>query len=276
MSKSKITHELGAAPDTDFAPLPVRNGRPSSAAGDSNRRLEMVPPKRLVTDKRNARTHSQQQIGQIARSIERFGFVSPVLIDEANQIIAGHGRVEAAKLLGLTEVPTLRLSHLSAAEQRAYIIADNRLAELAGWDRDILATELQALIELNFEIEFTGFDVGEVDIILNDADADRGESADPSDELPPPISGPTVSQAGDVWLLGEHELRCGHDQDPRAYAAADAVIRRWQSFTGKSAMLAGVGKTFKEVAKERASIASPDAARTGGCRQSRPAKREAA
>ena len=106
---------------------------------------------------RNARTHSLAQIKQIAASIKRFGFTNPVLIDDADQIIAGHGRYAAAKLLGLDAVPTVRLSHLSAAEKRAYILADNRLAEKAGWNREILAIELQGLIELDFDVEITGF-----------------------------------------------------------------------------------------------------------------------
>ena len=106
-------------------------------------RIEMVPVTRLVASKRNARTHSKKQIRQIADSIKRFGFNNPVLVDDGGTIIAGHGRVEAAKLLGMDDVPTLRLSHLSATEQRAYVLADNRLAEKAGWDREILAVELR-------------------------------------------------------------------------------------------------------------------------------------
>src|SRR5215208_3206804 len=118
---------------------------------------------------RNARTHSKKQIKQIARSIERFGFTNPVLISDDNEIIAGHGRVEAAKLLGIDSVPTLRLSHLSPAQRRAYIIADNKLAQNAGWDRDVLAIELQALIDVEFDVELTGFSLAEVDLLIEDA-----------------------------------------------------------------------------------------------------------
>jgi len=103
----------------------------------------------------NARTHSKRQIEQIARSIERFGFLNPVLIDASGAIICGHGRVEAASRLGLNRVPTLRIEHLSDAEKRAYILADNKLAEKAGWDREILAIELQALVDMDFEIKIT-------------------------------------------------------------------------------------------------------------------------
>ena len=118
----------------------------------------------------NARTHSDKQITQIAASIRNFGFNNPVLVDADNRIIAGHGRVEAAKRLGLTSVPTIRLDHLSDAERRAYVIADNRLAELAGWDREILEIELQALagLDLDFDVEITGFDTAELDFLLDD------------------------------------------------------------------------------------------------------------
>jgi ParB-like chromosome segregation protein Spo0J len=124
----------------------------------------------------NARTHSKKQVRQIANSIEKFGFCNPVLIDDDKQIIAGHGRVEAAKLLGIDAVPTCRLSHLSAAEKRAYILADNKLAEKAGWDKELLAIELQGLIDLDFEIELTGFEMPEIDLILEDAREANGVS----------------------------------------------------------------------------------------------------
>src|SRR5829696_6548646 len=117
----------------------------------------------------NARTHSKKQIKQIARSIDRFGFTNPVLISDDNEIIAGHGRVEAARLLGLATVPTLRLSHLGPAERRAYVIADNKLALNAGWDHDLLAIELQGLIDLEFEVELTGFSLAEIDLVLEEA-----------------------------------------------------------------------------------------------------------
>src|SRR5262249_49149384 len=126
------------------------------------RKVTFRPISDLATNPRNARTHSPRQIQEIARSIERFGFNNPVLIDERNQIIAGHGRVEAAKLLGRERVPTLRIGHLSDQDKRAFIIADNRLAEKAGWDPEILAIELQGLIELDFDVELAGFSIPEV------------------------------------------------------------------------------------------------------------------
>ena len=117
----------------------------------------------------NARTRSRKQFGRFRTASTRFGFSNPVLIDHDLQIIAGHGRVEAAKQLGIDAVPTCRLSHLTEADKRAYILAGNKLAEKAGWDRQLLAIELQGLIELDFEIELTGFEMPEIDVILEDA-----------------------------------------------------------------------------------------------------------
>jgi len=184
-----------------------------------DRSVELVAVDHLKPAKANARTHSRKQIRQIAESIERFGFTNPVLIDNNNQIIAGHGRVEAAKLLGLSGVPALRLSHLSAAEKRAYIIADNKLAELAGWDREILAIELQGLIDLDFEVELTGFEMGAIDIILEDSDEAQRETSGPEDKTPEPLPGPAVTQVGDLWLLSGHRLLCGDSRDSAAYEA---------------------------------------------------------
>src|SRR5437588_11810954 len=165
----------------------------------------------------NARTHSKKQVRQIANSIARFGFCNPVLIDDKKQIIAGHGRVEAAKLLGIDAVPTCRLSHLSEADKRAYILADNKLAENAGWDKELLAIELQGLIDLDFEIELTGFEIPEIDLILEDAREAKEEASGPEDRVPQYPSGPLVSQAADLWVLGKHHLLCADARDQTAY-----------------------------------------------------------
>ena len=165
----------------------------------------------------NARTHSKKQVRQIANSIARFGFCNPVLIDDAKQIVAGHGRVEAAKLLGIDAVPTCRLSHLSEADKRAYILADNKLAEKAGWDKQLLAIELQCLIDLDVEIELTGFEMPEIDIILEDAREADGASSGPEDSVPQHSSGPAVTRTGDLWLLGNHRLLCSDARDEAAY-----------------------------------------------------------
>jgi DNA modification methylase len=183
-----------------------------------NVNIELASPKQLRPYPNNARTHTRKQIRQIADSITQFGFTNPVLIDDAGQIIAGHGRVEAAKLLGLAAVPTIKLSHLSTAEKRAYIIADNRLAEKAGWDREVLAIELQALIDVDFDVELTGFEAGEIDLTLADADDARREEGGPEDRIPEPAAEQVVSRAGDLWLLGSHRLLCGDARDPAAYS----------------------------------------------------------
>lgn len=170
--------------------------------------LVQLPPDTLHPYDRNARTHSAKQIKQIARSIERFGFTNPVLVSDDLEIIAGHGRVAAAKQLGLSTVPCLRLSHLNADERRAYVLADNKLAENAGWDQEILAIELQALIDLDFDLDLTGFEIAEVDLILDQVST----RPDKADELPVPVAGPAVTQPGDLWMLGDHRLLCGDAQ----------------------------------------------------------------
>ena len=128
--------------------------------------INYLPINALADNPRNARTHSKRQIQQIANSIESFGFVNSVLIDRQNTIIAGHGRVAAAKLLGMTEVPTVRLESLTDEQVRAYVVADNRLAELAGWDRSILAIEFQHLLTLDgaIDVTLTGFEMPEIDL----------------------------------------------------------------------------------------------------------------
>jgi DNA modification methylase len=180
--------------------------------------IECTPVSELRPHPNNARTHSRKQIRQIAKSIEQFGFCNPVLVDDAKQIIAGHGRVEAAKLLGVDAVPTCRLSHLSEADKRAYVLADNKLAENAGWDKELLAIELQGLIELEVDIELTGFDMAEIDFILEEAREATDAASGPEDEPPQPSSGPAVTQTGDLWLLGSHRLLCGDARDQAAYA----------------------------------------------------------
>ena len=178
--------------------------------------VELRPVAQLTPYERNARTHSKKQIGQIADSIKTFGFVNPVLIDAGGKIIAGHGRVEAAKQLGLSEVPTITLEHLSESEQRAYILADNRLAELAGWDDGILAIELQYLMDLNldFDISVIGFETPEIDLLIQSIAPDN----DPDDMLPQIDElVPVVSVTGDLWMLGEHRVLCGDALQESSY-----------------------------------------------------------
>jgi ParB-like chromosome segregation protein Spo0J len=171
--------------------------------------IEDRPPGDLKPYGRNARTHSPKQIAEIAASIKAFGFNNPVLIDKDDGIVAGHGRVEAAKLLGFSTVPTIRLEHLSEAQKRAYILADNKLAEKAGWDREILAIELQHLmdLELVFDVSVTGFEMPEIDVLIQDLEA-KPAKADPADAVPA-ITGPAVTKPGDIWQIGPHRLICG-------------------------------------------------------------------
>jgi len=163
----------------------------------------------------NARTHSRKQIDQIAQSIVAFGWTNPVLTDDHNCIIAGHGRWLAAKQLGLSEVPTISLSGMTDAQKRAYILADNKLAENAGWDDDLLKIELGALsdLDLDFDIGVIGFETAELDLIL----VDDVKAEDPPAPLPEP--GPAISQPGDLWILGHHRLFCGDALKAESYEA---------------------------------------------------------
>ncbi len=155
-------------------------------------------------------THSKKQIHQIADSITRFGFTNPVLISDDGEIIAGHGRVSAAKLLGRDTVPTVRLSHLNAAERRAYVLADNKLALNAGWDQEILAIELQALIDLDFDVSADRLLAGRdrSDPRRRPRECSRRRASGPEDVIPP-MTGDVVTRTGDLWHLGRHRLICG-------------------------------------------------------------------
>ena len=180
--------------------------------------VEHLAPASLKPYARNARTHSAKQIRQIADSIEQFGFTNPVLVSDDGQIIAGHGRVQAAKLLGLETVPAVRLSHLSESERRAYVLADNKLALNAGWDDEMLAIELQGLSDLDFDLDLTGFEAVEIDLILDPTkETDPDAATGPEDEIPV-VDGPAVSQAGDLWILGRHRLICGDALNAEDYA----------------------------------------------------------
>jgi DNA modification methylase len=179
--------------------------------------VESLVLKELKPHTRNARIHTKHQIRQIAESIRAFGFTNPILIDSCNRIIAGHGRVEAAKILAMERVPTIRLERLSEEQIRAYIIADNKLAENAGWDKSILAIELQHLLTLDctdFDVTITGFEVAEIDVILDEA----GEAAE--EPVPKPIlDDAPITEPGDLWLLGKHRVLCGNSLRGDSYNA---------------------------------------------------------
>ncbi|MEM5471875.1 DNA methyltransferase [Hoeflea sp. AS60] len=189
---------------------------------------QTCPIDSLVPYANNARTHSKKQVRQIAESIRRFGFCNPVLIADDNTIIAGHGRVEAAKLIGMTEVPIRKLSHLSRDEVRAYILADNKLAENAGWDRDLLAIEMQGLMDLEFDIEGLGFSTIEIDMTIGGEQTASSKTDNVLDQIELVGSGPAVTRAGDLWQLGPHRLRCGdarsHDDVARVCDGKPAAL----------------------------------------------------
>jgi len=174
------------------------------------RRIEIWPVGRLVPYARNARTHSDAQIAQIAASIAEFGFNAPILVDSNAGIVAGHGRLLAARKLGLPEVPVVVLDHLTDTQQRAYIIADNKLSENAGWDEKLLAAELTDLEHEGLDLRLVGFSDEELEALLeNDGDGSAPEDEEP---IPEPPSQP-ITQPGDVWLIGGHRLVCGDCRD---------------------------------------------------------------
>lgn len=208
---------------TQSCELAIRSGTSALVSGDLDlhkaiaSRIQLRAPRELTPDPGNARTHSDKQILQIAASIREFGFNNPVLVDADDRIIAGHGRVEAAKQLGLEKVPTILIDHLSKAQRRAYVIADNRLAELAGWDQGMLAIELQYLseIDLDFDVEITGFETAEIDLMIEGLETGKTDDADqiPNHEA----DRPAVTRIGDLWLLGHHRLLCGDARDEACF-----------------------------------------------------------
>ena len=167
----------------------------------------------LIPYIRNARTHSESQIAQIAASIKEFGFLSPILIAEDNTILAGHGRLAAARKLGLTKVPCVKESHLTETQRRAYIIADNKLSLNAGWDEDILAIELSELQGADFDLDILGFDESELASIFEDDKEVEDDDFDVEEEL----NKPCFSKAGDIWTLGRHRLICGDSTKEETY-----------------------------------------------------------
>jgi hypothetical protein len=208
----------------------------------------------LILDPGNPRAHGKRQIRRLADSIATFGFNVPILVDRTLRVVAGHGRLLACRELGWSEVPTIRLDHLGAAEIRAFMIADNRLAEQAEWDEDLLAEQLRilALDELDFSLAATGFELGEIELRIGA----RGAAAKPAGARP---RRRCRTRPGDVWLMGRHRLHCGDAEaacamlagaetpvvvfaaDPRL---ADAILAAWQARTGAAARHAASGRAF--------------------------------
>jgi DNA modification methylase len=177
--------------------------------------IEHHAPTMLKPWANNARTHSKKQLRQIADSIELFGFTNPVLIDGDNTILAGHGRVEAAKQLNMDTVPCLRQDQMTDEQKRAYVLADNKLAENAGWDEELLAIELGALheLDLDFSLDITGFSIAEVDNLIEESSIE--DPGDPADDHLPDADVPSRCQLGDLWQLGKHRLICGDSLVPK-------------------------------------------------------------
>lgn len=192
--------------------------------------IEHIDIKALKPWTRNARIHSRKQVRQIANSIQRFGFTNPVLVDENNNILAGHGRVGAAQLLELTNVPCLRFEKMTASEKRAYVIADNKLALNAGWDEDLLAEEFQALLAVDpsFDLGLTGFSIPEVDALIENTAPE--EAGAPEDEQLP-VDPPARCRVGQLWQLGPHRLVCGNSLNPATVAALMGTDRAQMIFT---------------------------------------------
>ena len=204
-------------------PLP-QNAGPITA-------VEYLPLEAVHADPRNPRLHSKRQIRQIARSIEAFGFNVPVLIDRNNQVIAGHGRLDACRLLCQEEVPTIRLDHLTPAQARAFMIADNKLATLSDWDDDLLGQCLKELseLDLDFSIEATGFEMGEIDLRIEQLEAASDKKDDPVE--PPAPDAIPVSSPGSLWQLGDHRILCGNALVSYDYAQVMGGKRAQIAFT---------------------------------------------
>ena len=171
----------------------------------------------LIPYGRNPRTHSDAQVAKIAASIVEYGWTNPILIDGENGIVAGHGRLAAARQLGLDEVPVIELSHLSPTQKRAYVIADNQLALEAGWNEELLALELNDLAAEGFDLALTGFDEDALAELMAGEESDRTGATD--DDAVPAVEEVAISRPGDVWQLGSHRLLCGDATDPASYAA---------------------------------------------------------
>ncbi|MEE3101634.1 MAG: DNA methyltransferase, partial [Pseudomonadota bacterium] len=181
--------------------------------------IEHRPVDALIPYARNARTHSEEQVALIAGSIREFGFNNPILVDGANGVIAGHGRLLAARKLGLAEAPVIELAHLGEAQKRAYVLADNKLAERAGWDPEMLRLEAGELEALGVDLALIGFEAAEMDALLRDDQPDPRE-----EETPAPPADP-VSRPGDLWVMGPHRLLCGDATDPEAVSRLLGDVR---------------------------------------------------
>jgi hypothetical protein len=206
-----------------------------TAVGDRHPRLGVVyrPITDLTLAPQNPRVHTKKQVRQIADSIRAFGFNVPVLIDGQSRIVAGHGRVLACQELGLREVPTIRLSHLTETQAKAFLLADNKLTENAAWDERLLGAQLKELatVNLGFDLDATGFEMPEIDLLIEGLTPEAPSKADSADTIPATIAGPPVSRVGDLWLLGPHRILCGNALEDSAYATVMGDDRAALVFT---------------------------------------------
>jgi ParB-like chromosome segregation protein Spo0J len=209
-----------------------QHARGTSVSPANIRPVSAVALDRIKPNPRNTRTHSKKQIRHIADSIQAVGFAAPVLIDESGVLLAGHGRLEAAKVLGLKRIPAVVVEGLTEARKRALLLADNRIAQSAGWDRERLADELLTLPELlaadGLDIAVTGFEPAEIDALLVDFEDD---ASDPADDIDPAfLSAPAVTRQGDLWQLGKHRLLCGDAREAQHLARLMGSERAHMAF----------------------------------------------
>jgi DNA modification methylase len=219
---------------TSFNRLPEKPNAPPSLHKLSNELAKIgvnyKSPDQLSIPAKSLRVHTPGQIKKIGRSLSVFGFLIPIVIDEAGCVLVGVGRLSAARDLGFTEVPTIQVTHLSEAQKKAFAIAENRLAEIGKWDDKVLAEQLAelSLINLDFDIEVTGFEVAEIDLRIESLNLDFDG---PPDVVPELATGQPVSQVGDLWILGRHRVVCGSALDPAAYAVLMNTKRANVAFT---------------------------------------------
>jgi len=223
--------------------------------------IEYLPAASLKPNPRNPRTHSEKQIDQLARSVLEFGLLLPLLVDGDNTIVKGNAVFAALKQIGVDQIPVLRVGHLSPAQLRAYVIADNRTALNAGWDIEILKEDFAALIGSDLDVTITGFDFPEVDLILNSTET---ESADPADEVPP-APATAVTRLGDIWSVGPHRLICGDATKAETFAALMGDVRAQMVLTDQPYNVAidghvsGNGQiTHREFAMAAGEMTSPE------------------
>ena len=182
--------------------------------GKHTTEMKMVPTLKLIPYVNNARTHSQEQVNKLRGSLREFGFINPVIIDADYNVIAGHGRLMAAKEEGIEEVPCVLVDYLTEAQKKAYILADNRYAQDAGWDEEMLKLEIEALEGMDFDVSLTGFNEQEItDLLAGDEEDAKGDGFDVEEEL----QNPCFSKTGDIWHLGKHRVICGDSTLPEIY-----------------------------------------------------------